>query len=255
MMKKIIALLALTVLIVSCNTTTNKTEKQAAEPKTISFVSKEYHDSSDMGAAINVVVPFAEGDTEATKAINAKIYDAVRATIASSESESTDYESLLHAFVADYESFKKDEPTSAIGWEATVESSVELNKENLINIRIDAYTFTGGAHGNPVSMSLLLDPKTGKEVAVSEIIKDIPAFTKVAEAKFREKYELASDAAINSNGFSFENDMFKLPATIFFTENRIELYYNHYEIAAYAMGAQEVFITYDEVKDLLAFGL
>lgn len=254
-MKKIIALLALTGLIISCNTTSHKKEEQTTDSKTLHFVAKEYHDSSDMGAAINVVIPFAEGDTDGAKAINNKIYDVVRSIIGSEESKATDYESLLSTFISDYEFFKKDEPTSAIGWEASVESSVELNKTNLINIRIDAYTFTGGAHGNPVSVSLLLDPTTGKEVALTEIIKDVAIFTKIAEAKFRETYELADDDAINSNGFSFENDTFALPATIFFTENRIELYYNHYEIAAYAMGPQEVFISYDEVKDLLAFEL
>lgn len=252
-MKKILALLVLTGLITSCGKTNTTTENQTEAPKAISFVSKEYNKTEDK-VTVKVAVPFAEGETAVAKAINDKVYSTVR-SVALAKSEAANYDDLIKAFEADYQELKKEFPSSAIGYDMTVEGSVELNTSNLVCIELDTYMFTGGAHGNPYTYSLLFDGQTGTELAIADLFTDMAAFTKIAEANFRKTFEIAADAKITSTGFSFANDEFALPTTIIVNDSNIILHYNHYEIASYAEGYKEVSIPMDEVKDLLKIKL
>lgn len=253
-MKRIIVLLVLTGLIASCNTTSKKEDNQTESKLSVDFVAQTYNDSTDKGAAIAITIPFANAESDATKAINKELFETVKKVIDESSKESN-YEELMQSFIKNYEAFKSEFPDSAIGWEAIVESSVELNTPELICIEIDSYTFTGGAHGNTIAVSKLFDPKSGKSLELKDIVKDIPAFTKIAESNFRKTFEIPADAAITSTGFWFENDTFALPQNIFFTEHDIVLHYNQYEIAPYAEGSKEVRIARKEVKDLLSINL
>lgn len=250
-MKKLVTLLALTALIASCNAPSKKENDQPENKLSIDFVAQTYNDSTDKGAAIAITIPFADAESDAAKAINKELFTTVKSVINES-SEESNYEGLMQSFIKDYEAFKSEFPDSAIGWEAIVESSVELNNSELICIEIDAYTFTGGAHGNTIATSKLFDPKSGKNLEIKDIIKDIPAFTKIAESKFRETFEIPTDATITSTGFWFENDTFALPLNIFFTEHDVVLHYNQYEIASYAEGSKEVRIALEDIKDLLS---
>lgn len=49
----------------------------------------------------------------------------------------------------------------------------------------------------------------------------------------------------------FEGDQFQLPLNIFYTDKGLLLYYNRYEIAAYADGPKELLIPYEELKNFL----
>lgn len=250
-MKKIITLFVLTTLIASCNTPSKKADNQTESSPSVDFVAKTYNDSTDKGAAIAITIPFANGESEAIAAINKELFKTVK-TVINEASEESNYEGLMQSFIKDYEAFKSEFPDSAIGWEAIVESSVELNTPELICIEIDTYIFTGGAHGNTITASKLFDPKTGKSLELKDIVKDIPAFTKIAESNFRKTFEIPTDATITSTGYWFENDTFALPLNIFFTEHDVVLHYNQYEIAPYAEGSKEVRIAREEVKDLLS---
>lgn len=252
-MKKFLALLLLTGLITSCGKTNKQDENKADNAVSINFVSKEYNKTEE-GVTGKIAIPFAEGETATAKAINEKIYSTLKSVILI-KSTATTYEELLDAFAADYQGLKKEFPSSAIGYDITVEGSVELNNANLICIELDTYLFTGGAHGIPYTYALLFDGQTGKELAINDVISDIPAFTKVAEANFRKTFEIATDAKITSTGFTFENDTFALPSTILFNDHNVILHYNHYEIASYAEGDKEVSIPLEEVKDLLKIKL
>ena len=49
----------------------------------------------------------------------------------------------------------------------------------------------------------------------------------------------------------FEDDVFQLPQTYFFTDKGLLLYYNVYEIASYADGPKELLIPYTEAVPYL----
>ena len=121
-----------------------------------------------------------------------------------------------------------------------------------MNIRIDHYTFTGGAHGYEGLQSLLFDPDTGKSISNDKLFKNKNAFKAFAEKKFRAKYNIPESGSINATGYQFEEDKFELPQNIFYTDKGLLLHYNQYEAASYADGPKELFFPYTEINEFLA---
>jgi hypothetical protein len=120
-----------------------------------------------------------------------------------------------------------------------------------LNIEINHYTFTGGAHGYQGLRSLIFNPDTGKSIPNDQLFKDKNAFKAFAEKKFRTKYNIPENKSINATGFQFEDDKFQLPLNIFYTDKGLLLHYNQYEAASYAYGPKDLFLTFNEVNNYL----
>ena len=158
---------------------------------------------------------------------------------------------MLASFIDSYEKLQKEFPNDTFGWEAEVTGSVKYQSESVLNIEINHYTYTGGAHGYQGLRSLLFDPSTGKSISNKELFNDTDAFMAFAEKKFRAKYKIPADKSINATGLMFENEKFNLPQNIFYTDNGLLLYYNSYEAASYSDGPKELVLPYKEVNDYL----
>lgn len=186
--------------------------------------------------------------------INKKLFDVYKEIIYFGEKQYDveTYEALGEAFLDSYKQLKTDFPDDSFGWEGTVDAKIVHTSDKLINVVIESYVYTGGAHGYSGTRSLLFDHVTGKLVPVPALFKNKDEFAKFAEQKFRAKYDLPESENINSKGFMFEDDVFILPQNIIFTATGIILYYNIYEIAAYADGPKELFIPYSEADQYLA---
>jgi hypothetical protein len=166
--------------------------------------------------------------------------------------DASTYDGLLADFMASYEKLQSENPSDTFGWEGKAEGKVAYTSEKIVNIEIDHYTFTGGAHGYSVKRSLIFDLETGKSIIHKSLFKDLMGFTKFAEARFRKQFNIAPNTPINSGGLMFENETFSLPETIFLTNKGLLLYYNTYEIASYANGPQQLLIPYAEANAFLA---
>jgi hypothetical protein len=70
------------------------------------------------------------------------------------------------------------------------------------------------------------------------------------EKKFREVREIESSISIADAGF-FWGDSFGLPQNFALQEDGVYFYYNPYEAAAYALGATEFTIPYEELKEVI----
>jgi hypothetical protein len=159
----------------------------------------------------------------------------------------------LGSFISSYQQFISDFPDYVIPWEASVKGTVIHQTEFILNIKIDYYTFTGGAHGNGGWHSILINPKTGKTIANKELFKAENEFKAFAEKQFRLQYKIPEKDPINATGLQFEEEKFQLPQNIFFTDKGLLLYYNQYEVASYVDGPKELLLTYDLVNDYLLF--
>ncbi|MNR19126.1 hypothetical protein D3C85_1358940 [compost metagenome] len=164
-----------------------------------------------------------------------------------------DYKTLTTSFIESYEEMHNKFPNETFGWEGKIKGNVEYESNQIINIKIDHYTFTGGAHGYQGYRSLLFNPKTGKIIFSDQLFKNEKEFKAFAEKAFRSKYKIPEKANINSTGLMFENDKFQLPQNIFYTEEGLLLYYNSYEAASYADGPKELLFPYDEVNKYLLY--
>ena len=142
-------------------------------------------------------------------------------------------------------------PGMAAEYFAEIDITQLNNSQEIISFEMRQYQYTGGAHGYGSSFFMNIDPKTGEELTTSLIFKEVKAFRDFAEKKFREEYEIASSASINSKGFWFENDTFNLPQEIGFTDDRVIILYNQYDIASYADGPIELEIPLEEISPFL----
>lgn len=244
-MKNYLFLASLFLLLASCN--------KELEFEDQNFEKKTTLPCKDNCPQITVKIPFAKNVPIVSDSINNKIFSVLKSIIYIDEKPfaSTDYNDLLVSFIGSYEKLQKDFPNDTFGWEAKIEGSVKYKSESILDIEINHYTYTGGAHGYQGLRSLLFDPNTGKTIANEKLFNDVTAFKAFAEKQFRIKYKIPENDPINSTGLMFEDEKFQLPQNIFFTQTGLLLYYNQYEAASYADGPKELLLPYQEIESYL----
>jgi len=251
-------LLALLVLTGCKKDTEEKTETITEAATALAFSPKEYNKKTtlpckDICTYVSISVPEATGPKVVVDTINNKIFNTIRNIVYFGEkpTNAKNYEDLMASFIQSYDELAKKFPDDAMSWEAKIKATVDYKTDSIINIKLHNYTFTGGAHGYEGDRSLLFNPQTGKSLSYGDIFKNETAFTAFAEGKFRAKFKIPANKSINATGLMFENEKFALPQNIFFKENGILLYYNAYEVAAYAEQQKEILIPYSEADAYL----
>lgn len=259
-MTKYLSLAIVALVFLSCGKDKKETVEAESERQELNFTTKNYTKETakpcpqDKCTSVDISVPYAEGVPVVADSINKAIYNTARKIIYFGETPSNakNYDDLVDSFISSYEELKRDFPEDpTMGWEAIFKGSVDYASDSIIGIKINHYTFTGGAHGYEGDRSLLFNANTGKLYKYNDLFKDVNAFKQFAEKKFREKYKIPAGKSINSTGLMFENDTFALPQNIFFKDKGILLLYNSYEAAAYAEGQKEIFLPYSEADPYL----
>jgi hypothetical protein len=202
---------------------------------------------------ISLKIPVAKGVPIVADSINNKVFSVLKSIVYFGEKPYavSDYDGLTSSFIQSYEKLQKDFPKDTFGWEAKIDGTIKYQSDKILNIEINHYTYTGGAHGYQGLRSLLFDPSSGKSISNDLIFKKPLAFKAFAEKKFRTKYNIPEDQSINATGMQFEDDKFQIAQNIFYTDKGILLHYNQYEAASYADGPMELFFPYDEVNTYL----
>ena len=246
-MKKMLFLFACALLLISC-----QKDKQL-EFSTETYTEKTTLPCNENCPKVEVKIPIAKNVPIVADSINKRVFAVVKSIIYFGEKpySSTDYKDLVHSFIKSYEDMQKEFPKDTFGWEGKLEGSVDYQSENILNILIHHYTYTGGAHGYQGIRSLIFDSKTGKTITNEQLFKDVNAFTKFAELKFRTAYKIPQNDGINSTGLMFEDEKFALPMTLIFNKTGLLLYYNSYEAASYADGPKEIQLTFKELEPYL----
>lgn len=218
-----------------------------------SFEKKTSLNCKDNCPSIRVRIPIAKGVPIVSDSINKKVFSVLKEIVYFGEKPytSNDFAELVNSFIDSYEKLQKDFPKDSFGWEAKIDGEIKYLSENIINIEIKHYTYTGGAHGYQGQRSLLFDPNTGKTILQHQLFKDINTFRVFAEKKFRSKYKIPENESINATGLLFENDTFHLLQNLFYTDKGLLLFYNSYEAASYADGTKELLLSYKEISDYL----
>lgn len=256
-MNRIIYFIIILVFVTGCSNSSSK--KKTNDTLKVTFSSLEYKDTVERAGItptnITASIPIAGGTGETATNINNTVFETIRFFVGQEGDTSSDYNELFSAFVRNHEIFSVDYPDVPGGWDAYIKGTVPYNSSSLVNIKIESYIMTGGAHGNTNVISLIFDTKDGKKLNIDNIVKDTSALIRIAEIKFREKFDIPVGSPINSTGFMFTDDTFVLPQNIFIAKDGLQLLYNRYEIAAYYQGTKEVFIPYDEIKDILSIDI
>jgi hypothetical protein len=262
-MKQLLTLALACLLFTACKKETEKTTEETTETivdatPALAFATKEYSKRSKLGCRdtlctyVRISVPQASGIPVVSDSINNKMFHVARSIVYFGEkpTNAKSYDELMTSFINSYEELRKDFAES-FPWEAKIKATVDYQSDSIINIKLNNYMFTGGAHGYEGNRSLIFNARTGRSLSYDQVFKDKKAFTAFAEKKFREKYKIAAGKSINSTGLMFVDDKFILPQNIFFKDNGVLLFYNAYEVASFADGTKEILIPYSEADAFL----
>ncbi|MFZ4435364.1 MAG: DUF3298 domain-containing protein [Flavobacterium psychrophilum] len=202
---------------------------------------------------IKLEITHFEGNDAVSKALNKRIFTAVCNSLYTGEriAEVKNYNELANSFVANYTQIKADlKQDSLPSWEAQATTKINYQSPKLLNIILDYYIFTGGAHGYGASESLLFNPENGRAYKLNEVFSKTDKLTQLVETKFRVRLKIPAKTSLTEAGYFFADDTFVLPKNFIFSKKGIRFHYNTYEVASYAQGPIDVLISYKEVGNL-----
>ncbi|MEZ4959433.1 MAG: DUF4163 domain-containing protein [Saprospiraceae bacterium] len=156
-------------------------------------------------------------------------------------------ESAIQGFFNMHEESVKDFPDGNLLYTVEVSDTVLLNDGKYLTLRLDGYSYAGGAHGNPTAGVGSFEVATGQPVTLESLVTNLDSLAQRAEQKFRvvRKEDFAE-------GFDFDQVFpFKLADNIGIVENGLFFCYVPYEVAPYAMGFTEFVLPFDDIKDLM----
>lgn len=178
----------------------------------------------------------------------------VSKTLASSPYLEKEYSSIAIAadsFINEYMAYKKEVPQSLAGYSWEQNLKVAYQNTNIISFIYEAFSYTGGAHGQENTLYFNFNRTANKVLNLNDIlIKNYhPELTKIAEEIFRKNEELTAEEPLN--GYFFENNTFSLNNNFLITKNGLQFMYNPYEIKAYAFGQTIILIPYQKINHLI----
>ena len=192
-----------------------------------------------------------DGPTEITSAVNRFFSEGVTESLNSTADDDVRAKNIdqgLDKFIESFERYSTQFPEAPGGWMFKAVGEPLFQGDSLISLSLEVTTYTGGAHPNTVTTLATLNRETGRQIDVGDVVTDVDHFTQLAEEKFRERFELSSNADLDEQGFFFEGGVFNLPENWCIIEDGILLHYNQYEAASYAEGAIELKVNWSELK-------
>lgn len=244
------------VLITACSTKTEKKEDAVVvsyEMKTFRLESKGgcSADSSTC-AYFEIKYPVFTGLLKAAQdSLNSEIAKSV--STGNPEMDTLSFEKDGRAFIDEFEAFVAESPDPTMGWSFDATVDVSINSDSLLSLVATNESFAGGAHGSYGTYFINLDPKTGKRIALSDLLKPgyEAALTKAGEEEFRSSLNMVDSAVYSDEGYEFADDVFTLNDNYGFTKEGIRFVFNIYEVAPYVLGAQDFVIPYEKIRDWL----
>lgn len=159
---------------------------------------------------------------------------------------------VIEQFLSEYNQAREEFDDYWVAWNQQISIDIKGDTSGIMCLALSRYEYTGGAHPNSELTYHNLDTRTGKSVAFEDVL--IPGMEDsvriLAEREFREVHQLKPDEDLGQAGFWFEEG-FTLTNNICIGEDGITFFYNPYEIAPYAAGPTEIYLTYEELEGVV----
>ena len=242
----------------SCqNSSKNNNSDSSANPLTFSVSNREKNvGNCDSGSCLSIkmAIPRAKGGVAGVSdsinnVIEANIVDAINSVAAEGQGASTikdAQDSLLHSWY----SFLDSMPAATGKWHFNTDGRPLVNNDSIVSIRQDFSVYLGGAHPNSFVNLESFDARTGRQLTLSDLCANIVGLKKLAEQKFRKRFDISDTANLDNQGFFFEGGKFALPENNCRLPNGLLLHYNPYEAASYSEGPVELVISQAELDSL-----
>lgn len=127
---------------------------------------------------------------------------------------------------------------------------IEHLSKQTITVKFEKSAFTGGAHPEETTKTFTYDKKEGKFLALQDIFKKDADYLKLVSGKsyesLKEKEEIAKDDEQLKEGTAPKKENFK---NFILKNEDLILVFNRYQVAAGAVGVQQVEIPLADLKD------
>jgi hypothetical protein len=252
-MKKLWFLCFSALVLTSCQS------KMSFEPQHYQAQSKQKCQPHEGCAKFNLDIMAATGKNVASDSINNSVFKMIRRAMYVGENpqEAKNYLQLANSFVQTHNQIKDEflERFKVLppSWEATGKCRLQWQSDKIINLVLEYYTFTGGAHGYGATNSAFFDAQTGKNIPNRQLFTDTISVTSLVEEQFRKQNKIDSKTSLIEAGYFIPKDQFFLPKNIYLTQKAVVFHYNPYEMAAFAFGDIEVVIPNEKIEPFLRF--
>lgn len=140
--------------------------------------------------------------------------------------------------------------------------TLELNEKNILSLSAEGYVYTGGAHGIPWITSINLDAKTGRPIALSDLILDdklhdiermiavriLAEYNESLHDESRADFErIAADESELST--EAQKRLYGNDSNFLISKSGITFIWNVYEITPYVAGQPQIFIPFDDIRE------
>ncbi len=136
--------------------------------------------------------------------------------------------------------------SSGYSQDVTTRLLIVYHSPTILTIADFNYAYTGGAHGNHNTNYISINPATGKQYTLAQVLN--PAGRKQLNAllakRFRKDWGLSANAPLTEGGLF--DDKLEANKNFFLTGTGIGFGYAPYEIGPFAMGEIIIFIPYSE---------
>ena len=147
--------------------------------------------------------------------------------------------------------YKQLPDAGVLNWELLRFLHIVCNDKYILSFYILNYAFTGGAHGLETMDYLNIDLKTGKVLRLADIITEgrKQDLSKLLTRKLKMMNKIPEAQKLSDNGYFV--DEIQPTDNFYLMPGGIGFLYNHYDIAPYSFGATDIFLSGDEVRDLI----
>ncbi len=248
-MKKIIATLSAALMLLSlCACTSGEDTPTTSKAPTAANDTKELN--------LTVSMDFESGEESASDGSCCFRYSTNRATVTEGRDEASVekinaaltevYDALQEQLDSTLESARQLAGEGAyFPFEYSFDTQVMRGDANVLSIAVDAYTYTGGAHGMRGRAALNFDPQTGERLYFSDLGEDGDAlrdFVLDYITQLAEDYGGYETVTLSMLPDLIENEQW------YFTETGLMIYADVYQAASYAAGRMDFLVPYEELS-------
>lgn len=137
------------------------------------------------------------------------------------------------------------------GFESSNIAYILYNENHLFALKYQTAVNMGEPHGTYTSNFYNFNLKNGELLNLEDVLnKGFEAeLTKIAEQSLRQSYGVKPEQSLSEFGFTLPQGKFYLSKNFYLNKDGIGFFYNHYEIAPYAVGTQDIFIPFSKIKN------
>ncbi len=213
----------------------------------ISFIYPETQNEKDSIQSVEkAVISLFFGEEYANQAPNIAIKQYLKRFHDKKSTLESEYSQLREYAKEDKLEVRKD-----LGYSISIKDSVLYNDNNILSLLITTNSYSGGAHGMMTKKVYTITQK-GKIIKENDIFNE--GYTDALKNALIEKLLVQNKAKdlneLSELGFIFTEGI--VPnGNFFISEKGITYIYGAYEIACYAIGICEVFLSFEEIRFLL----